>query len=162
MEEMEITATPADKETGYCLMRKSTLATIHKEMLQSSMYTEISPLDINLDEIMSTYNRLCKKIAALEQDPRLLRELQKSAYEGKSIISTLSIKTKTHKPQGEVSHRNVHSSPSPKFAGVSTWIRLQLQEIMHLHPHFITSTEQLVEQLVEHSDLHAKEKQKQG
>ena len=112
-----------DKEPGVTFMKKHQLCDVGEKILSGSAYLEMSPLNLNINEIGTTYEAMCKNIANAMSIPALKTNLLKSWFvDDATVISTLSINCKSHKRFGETAWRNIHASNQWVLNGIIIWV----------------------------------------
>ena len=73
--------------------------------------TDFANWDRRCAKASLTYSILCKRVEELEQELELVRELRKSlSVPGATIEVQLVTSCKSHKAQGAVKFRNIHSA----------------------------------------------------
>lgn len=93
---------PRTKDGGFCIEDYDTLTKVHKQLLDSDVYEEVSPHSININSIREHY---CKLTARIENTTGTLgigASLRRSLrVEGATLHARLGLTCKTHKNQAK-------------------------------------------------------------
>ena len=104
-------------------MRKHDIPEIHAKLLVKDMYDERHRQEYDTQCVIKCCSKHAKKIAKYEDEPGLTRAILKPwSNKHCTLASKLRISCKSHKPDGEVSFRNVHASVGYPLAGVAQWV----------------------------------------
>ena len=134
-----------DKDGGYALEARTEHRKVHEEILSSNSYAFIvaTSKKEEVSNAIRKYLRLCAVVEQCMYEPGLARELRKSLQNGK-VVAKLKPTCKSHKPQGEVSHRPVHALPGYAFLGCSKWISLVLRRNLLSREYLLKDTVQFI------------------
>ena len=141
-----LAAVPTDKDGGFALVTKKSASSIHESILESKLYKEVhigAPKD---QYWLNQLDEIAFAVQKLEHEPRLASNILRWKRVG-SLCSRLITTCKTHKPKGEVSFRNVHSSLAPAMGGLSTWIAYQFRAELEKLDHLVKDSRELVQKL---------------
>ena len=138
---------PEDKKPGYALMSKRDLKAVFEEVLSGDSYTEISPNSVNIPTIEAVYSRLCSRVAKVTENQKNFSMTYKSWHPTRSLYSKLNITVKTHKPNGEVTVRDIQSNSQDKWGGLSRWVSVELRKRIDKIPHILKDSRHLVKLL---------------
>eukprot|EP00438_Fugacium_kawagutii_P017813 Skav213078 [mRNA] locus=scaffold3042:161882:163195:- [translate_table: standard] len=133
-----------DKTASYALVEKCRIGKLHDEVFDKSMYMPalLDPQVINGH--YARYFRAVKSVENFENCQELGVQLRKSTkMDGAKLISLLNFTVKSHKPQGEVSVRNLHCAGRYSFAGLGLWLQRQFVEKLDQVPFLIKSPAQV-------------------
>ena len=141
---MNVVAVPTDKDGGFALVRRETLIAVHDDILKTDAYVEVSPFEHNIITILQSQSSLAQRSAKLEEDAGLAHALQRHArVDGSSVIANLKVTCKTHKNDGNVSHRNIHACPAYALSGIAQYLSVYLAAELRNFPHVVNSTNSL-------------------
>ena len=145
MDDMGLTAQPNDKDPGYTIESNDVHAQVMEEILSSSQYEEISPSEVQLPQLHESYGKLCRRVASCAGDASLTSKLTNSLHmKHASVFCLLTTTVRTHKAQGKVEHRNIHSSFVNSLAGLSMWYASALRFQLQNSEHILASTDDFV------------------
>ena len=135
-----------DKDGGFAIMPHSHAAHVQRQILQSSDYREVNPHEASWEQVQPGLNGVVKHITKV--DNRVTKsELTASVFPGSNYISTLTCTVKTHKAQGAITCRAIHSTQHFRFSAVAKWVRAVLKEGMAPYRHIIHDTAQLIDRI---------------
>ena len=83
----------------------------------------------------------------MEDNSGLASVLNASLLSKRGWKAKLKLTTKTHKPQGQIKHRNIHAQPGYAFAGVSAWVAKQLRQQLKSLQHLLVDSRDLCRKL---------------
>ena len=141
---------PCDKEGLFCTMPTTVAFLLHKGFFfeTSGYYEEIDPEEPHESSALKGYRSLSRRISKLEPDQSsqasMAVAINRSWCSDRRFYSNLITNIKSHKPDGEVGVRNIHSSSMNKREGLSRWVSRELQGPLTGHTWFLTSSAQLV------------------
>ena len=135
-----------DKDGGYCAMLKEEARKSHLEVLQSTQYVEEFPELIQERLLRQDYKCCCQEIAALEDVKQLKYQLMRG-FSLEGLKASLTNLVKSHKDEGEVTFRAVHSMPSYGAEGVAAWLMQKLQVKLSSCDHILPDSNALVQRL---------------
>ena len=127
-----------DKTSSYALVEKRQISTIHDDILDKQTYIPTVYDIYMVDSHVKRYFQVAHNIQILENSPELGAQLRKSTkLTGACLISRLNFTVKSHKPQGQVSVRNLHCSGKYSFKGVGLWLQKRLASKLDNIPYLI-------------------------
>ena len=133
-----------DKDGGYALVPKEAKADIDEQILSGGDYKEVPINEGNWDQIEPVWRNAMQSI--IKHDDRIKQHLLTSSmFEGAKWISNLNKTVKTHKPQGEITCRAIHSTCPYTFAAIGRWVAKILNDAMSDVRHVIKDTMELIE-----------------
>ena len=133
LQRCKVAVIPCDKDGGYTLTDKASLNTITEGILQNGNYKEIaySTTDNEKNWAIASYVKLATKISNHFKEPALRSAILKSLrISGGSIVSRLKLTCKTHKPEGSVGFRALHTTPAYSFMGMGLWLCMIIRKAM--------------------------------
>ena len=119
-------------------LRRGQISTIHDDILDKQTYIPTVYDIYMVDSHVKRYFQVAHNIQILENSPELGAQLRKSTkLTGACLISRLNFTVKSHKPQGQVSVRNLHCSGKYSFQrrGVMVAKKIGQQAGQHSIPH---------------------------
>lgn len=135
----------ADKTGGYVLVRREDVPKLHEMVFSKLLYRCVSDSPELVHNHYVRYFGAVKRIASHLKDEQLGAQLRKTAYMPNSqLISKLPVTVKTHKPQGNVTVRNLHCSQWYAFKGIGLWIQKQLGRRLAQIPFILKSVREVV------------------
>ena len=134
-----------DKEGGFTLHRFDVVSQVFQNILNKPCYIEVDPSMVVQAELQRKYRELCSRIVKVRKDDALARPLRKSI--GGPIFASLTLTTKSTKPAGAVTHRNVHACRHNGFEGLSAFVEHRLEIQLSRFDWLLSSTHDLVERL---------------
>lgn len=152
-----------DKEGGWAVLKESQLVEVHKKLLSSACYCPIAWNDERSQSIIAWHSKVALDVVQLElnrldgiesmsedeikESRRLMKQsLNKSLRDSKIRAKVLPL-CKSHKDEGEVSVRAVHSLPGFAFESLARWLICEIRKITAGLPHLIKHSAQVVESL---------------
>ena len=138
-------ALPTDKGGGFCLMLKSQLQQMKKNILADKRhYFSEAYFEEKASEIFEMYTYAVKKISDHE---RALGAFCSAAHNHgiKGILSRLQCTIKTHKDPGEVKPRPIHAAVSSPLKPGMKWISHILRQELDKYPHLVKDTPALLD-----------------
>lgn len=152
-----------DKEGGWSVCSKDQLVSIHEKLLSSACYMPISWSVEKERDIASWHSKVAKDLVQFEVDrldgievmkeeevlecrSAMMRTVKKSMRNGKVRGKVLPL-VKSHKEEGEVSVRAVHSCPAFEYEGLSRWLIHEIRQKTKDLPHLIKHSGQVVKSL---------------
>ena len=141
-------AVPNDKDGGYALELRHEHHMVHEEILTGNSYSMIlaSNMKEEIHGAFTHYFKLCRDIETCIREPGLARELRKSVQNG-FLVAKLKPTCKSHKPNGEVTHRPVHALPGYAFKGCSRWISMVLRRNLLRRNYLLKDTLQFIKSI---------------
>jgi len=140
-------AIPTDKDGGFAIHQAADIPIIHQRLLNSSFYEQVHSRALDCQGAASMYCKLSKRIENIERSRGLAATLNASLMSKRGWKAKLRLTTKTHKPQGQVKHRNIHAQPGYAFGGVSAWVSKQLRLQLSSLPHLLVDSRDLCKKL---------------
>lgn len=140
---------PNDKSAGFTAMSVYTYRSFVLATLDSNAYMPLSRQAFIAMQPYRAYTKLCEEVSRYREDASVGRALRRSLMApGAKDSAVLKILTKAHKPQGAVSHRNLHACPSWKFGGLALWVDFVVtSRLKEVAPHLLSGSEDLVRRL---------------
>ena len=134
-----------DKTSSYALIDRSHIASLHDDVFDKPMYMSEDRDDTRMvNGHYISYFKMAKRIELFEDSPELGAQLRKTANLPKArLVSRLSLTVKSHKPQGQVSVRNLHCSGTYSFKGIGLWVQHKLAEKLDCIPFLIKDPSQV-------------------
>ena len=149
LQEGPLQAIPTDKDGGFCLhLRKDMLPIVHGILIDKGMYRFYGHRPLIYTDLAHRYTTLCYKVERLEEEAGRARALLRSLYnEGASLVADLNLTCKTHKPSGQVGHRNIHANPCYSFKGLGLWLARELRAHTHECQHLLRDTQDFCQKI---------------
>ena len=140
----ETGACKTDKDGGFVLVKKQDVLKLCFANMTSKHYEPVifdEELNANIGR---QYLQAAQLVARAQGDQRLQQVLLSDYRTGKQTAkSFLDLTIKTHKPQGEVAPRAIHSSATHPFAPGMRWLSHELRKHLQ-HTHLIRDTRDLI------------------
>ena len=111
--------------------------------LEKREYEEVADW-IQFDSIANSYCGLARDIEKWEGRPVASEIIRSLRTPGASIRAKLVKTCKTHKPEGEITFRNIHGSSNYALAGLAHWVRKVLKEKLDEFPHLVRDSKEAV------------------
>ena len=134
---------PCDKEAGFALCDRDDLIQIHGSLLASSWYV---PFGSNC--IQQTWKAVCPRYTWLarrvaEVDNRTSFSLLTASLQGgaERLQSYMFNTCKTHKDDGAIAFRPVHTSAGHSFLGLMSWVSLVVSDALGRYSHLLSSSD---------------------
>ena len=137
---------PTDKDGGHAILTREALFTAKRTILakpeyrQSRSYSSF-PRDL-IEEYAFHVRRICGELEDDELRTALLSDTHHQRL--KDICAVLQVTLKTHKPDGEVTFRAIHGSPSSPFKPVTRLISCWLRPVLSNLPHLLRDTRSMI------------------
>lgn len=143
---MSLKAVENDKEPGWTLLSLKDWQLAMNSVMKSENYKMVARIP---DTIWVDHEFWVKRIASLEGDASLAQVLRRSMRVPRaSPVAMLQITMKPHKPQGEMSFRNLHCSKNYSFSGLGRWVHWCINtKLLDIAPHLLRTTEEVVDRL---------------
>ena len=133
-----------DKEGSWSIMQRHEKLDLTRCVLAGGNYEPI--LGVDLEPIHSRCSSMAKRVAKVEDDERWLAAVAKG-WRQSTMIARLRLLLKSHKPEGEVSCRAVHSLPAFSLEGLSRWVMRTCREALVGLDHLVPSSKTVVDRV---------------
>jgi len=140
-------AIPTDKDGGFALMPKAELENEEKKMLSTSAYRAEPNHSEKAEEIIQEYMDAAKVIGVRRPDlgRALLSDLRRQGIE--KVFSIVKCTIKTHKEDGEVVPRVLHTSCSHPMKPGTRYVASILKPVLAGLPHVLRDSTDLLRSL---------------
>jgi len=148
MEQYRLVAVPNDKDPGYMVMSVQHFQLALQEVLQNTHYQHLGHYRLPCQHLQQQYFKFCRQAGEYDDCERQGQHLKRSALQpSASMVSSLVLFGKSHKPNGKISFRDVHTAPGYAFAGLSLWIAEEFRSVLRSLPHIVPSSAHFVRKL---------------
>jgi len=135
----------SDKDGVFCVVHSAELSSMVKEKLKGPSYQQISSAQLGVEERQMRAHGM--KICWMMQKAGYVKEshdCRACLLEGRPTY-LLSVNVKTHKPQGQVAVRMIHSSAGHSAKALSVFIDRLLQPLVREIPHLAADSGEVLE-----------------
>ena len=148
LREGPVGAVRTDKDGGYALVWKQSLAKAVLDSLSLPVYGKRLVHEAMFEEIAQDYTGIVKYIGHQTEDADLENSLLSSLRSGcKSFVTKILTTVKTHKPKGEQKIRLVHAAPDDFMKPGMKWIASLLKTHLAQYTHILKDTDHLLDVL---------------
>ena len=142
-------AIPTDKDGGFALVKKQTLADFALSCMNSDCYQEVVWNDDSTFHFLEYYSHVAAECGRIFDDNSLTKALLSglAAGHGFRLCSTIGFRVKTHKPSGQVGLRLLHQSSRHPMAPAMRLLSSFLTPILRSFPHILKDSEHFLVQL---------------
>jgi len=137
-------AWPTDKDGGYAVLPRESIPGIYLSILQSDAYVEIPMRETQWDLMAAPMQGAIRAILKADAGRVTRSQLMGSCFVGATWVSRLKCTVKTHKQEGNVSCRAIHTTSSYIFTSIARWVSAVLREGMAPYVHLLQDTRALI------------------
>lgn len=149
-------AVQTDKDGGFCLIHKACLHQEIFDIMKGPEYEQAKKTTFTTEDIVRGFVEIAVNIGARHSDNQLkaalLSDIGRYPYE--RAFSRLQVTIKSHKADGEVGMRAIHSSsgspPAPGYRFISFCLRPVISSMRHLMRDSFSVTQRLDSTIVPH------------
>ena len=136
---------PTDKDGGYALTERAALKQAIQKSMAADLYSSAIIYDGGIEAIVEDYRHLVDWVVDVTRDAELARALLSSIRRGnRRLVCSILCTVKTHKPDGEVGLRILHSSVKHMFVPAMKYISHLLRPAIQSIPALVRDSDDLI------------------
>lgn len=138
-------ALPNDKDGGYALIHKTSLAPMEQRVFNNTViyrWEDEGIVNSDIRGCKRATKKLCERIGKATQDDQIAAVLFRPfTRPGSTIVASLRLKVKSHKTAGNVKTRPLHCCVGYSLEGIARWLTVAIRARLRiLAPHLIISS----------------------
>ena len=143
LRESQLEFMPTDKDGGFAVARSDSMQQVCVEYLESPAFREVPFAEYIGEDSCYEYMESCRVVSDHFDDKLLYRNLTSGLRDRSKLFATLKYTCKSHKPQGKVVFRPLHTAPSHPFLAGMRLVSEVVDRKLSTLPHLVKNTDEL-------------------